>query len=126
MGLFDFLFRLFFRKKKVFKLGIYGPPNAGKTSIANWISKQWTGEEIGKVSKIPHETREVQMKEKIVIEKGNKKLILNLVDTPGISTKVDFEDFLKYGLKKNEAKKRAREATRGIIEAIKWIVLFLL
>ncbi len=121
MGLFKFLFNLFFRKKKTFKLGIYGPPNAGKTSIANYISKQWTGEEIGKVSRIPHETREIQMKEKIVIEKDNKKLVLNLIDTPGISTKVDFEDFLKYGLKKNEAKKRAREATRGIIEAIKWL-----
>jgi len=113
--------RRFFWRKRIFKLGIYGPPNAGKTSIANWISKEWTGEEMGVVSKIPHETREIQLKEKVVIEKKGKKLEINLIDTPGISTKVDFEDFLKYGVKKNAAKKRAREATKGIIEAIKWL-----
>jgi len=115
-----FIKKLFW-KKKVFKLGIYGPPNAGKTSLANWISKEWTGEEMGLVSKVPHETREVNLKEQISIEKEGKKLEINLVDTPGISTKVDFEEFLKYGIKRNEAKKRAREATKGIIEAIKWL-----
>ena len=115
-----FIKRLFW-KNKVFKLGIYGPPNAGKTSIANWVSKEWTGEEMGVVSKVPHETREVNIKEKVVIEKEGKKLEINLIDTPGISTKVDFEEFLRYGVKKNEAKKRAREATKGIIEAIKWL-----
>jgi len=44
-----------------------------------------------------------------------------LVDTPGIATKIDYEDFLKKGLKKLEAKKRAKEATKGVIEAIKWL-----
>ncbi len=124
MGLRNFLKNLisrFFKSQKVFRLGIYGPPNAGKTSIANWISKEWTGEEMGVVSRVPHETREVVQKEKVVIEKDGRKLEINLVDTPGISTKVDFEEFIKYGIKKNEAKKRAREATRGIIEAIKWL-----
>lgn len=110
-----------FNKKRVFRLGIYGPPNAGKTSIANWISKEWTGEEMGIVSKVPHETREVSVKEKVLIQKDGKKIEINLIDTPGISTKVDFEEFLKYGVKKNEAKNRAREATKGIIEAIKWL-----
>ena len=110
-----------FNKKRVFRLGIYGPPNAGKTSIANYISKEWTGEEMGTVSKVPHETREVSVKEKVLIQKDGKKIEINLIDTPGISTKVDFEEFLKYGVKKNEAKNRAREATKGIIEAIKWL-----
>ena len=110
-----------FNKKRVFRLGIYGPPNAGKTSIANFISKEWTGEEMGTVSKVPHETREVSVKEKVLIQKDGKKIEINLIDTPGISTKVDFEEFLKYGVKKNEAKNRAREATKGIIEAIKWL-----
>lgn len=108
-------------KKKVFRLGIYGPPNAGKTSIANWVSQEWTGEDMGEVSKVPHETREVKLKEKVLIEKNGRKLEINLIDTPGISTKVDFEEFIKYGIKKKEAKKRAREATKGIIEAIKWL-----
>ncbi|MFA5406370.1 MAG: Era-like GTP-binding protein [Candidatus Nanoarchaeia archaeon] len=116
----NFLAR-FFWKKKVFRLGVYGPPNAGKTSIANWISKEWTGEELGTASKIPHETREVQTKEKVAIERNGRKIEINLIDTPGISTKVDFEEFIKYGIKRNEAKKRAREATKGIIEAIKWL-----
>ena len=37
------------------------------------------------------------------------------------NAKVDYEDFLKFGLKKKEAQKRAKEATQGIIESIKWI-----
>jgi GTPase Era involved in 16S rRNA processing len=44
-----------------------------------------------------------------------------LVDTPGIATKIDYEDFLKFGLKEKEAKKRAKEATKGVIDAIKWL-----
>ena len=57
------IFNLFFKKKKDISLGFYGPPNAGKTSLSNRICKDWTGEEIGSVSKIPHETRNVQFKE---------------------------------------------------------------
>lgn len=45
----------------------------------------------------------------------------NLVDTPGIATKIDYEDFIKHGLKEREAKKRAKEATKGVIDAIKWL-----
>ena len=44
-----------------------------------------------------------------------------MVDTPGIATKIDYEDFLKYKVKKKEAKKRAKEATQGVIESIKWL-----
>ena len=44
-----------------------------------------------------------------------------MVDTPGIATKIDYEDFLRYGLRKNVAKKRAKEATQGIIDSIKWL-----
>ncbi len=124
MGLKSFFSRLIKRllkQRKVLRIGIYGPPNAGKTSIANWISKEWTGEEVGVVSRVPHETREVVEKERVVIERDGRRLEINLVDTPGISTKVDFEDFVKFGIKKSDAKKRAREATRGIIEAIKWL-----
>ncbi len=114
-------FKRIFRRKKSFKLGIYGPPNVGKTSIANKISVDWIGEEVGVVSNVPHETREIQIKEHVIMEKDGKKLEINLIDTPGISTKVDYEEFLKYKIKAKEAKKRAMEATKGIIEAIKWL-----
>ncbi|MBU1136221.1 MAG: Era-like GTP-binding protein [Nanoarchaeota archaeon] len=110
-----------FRGKRSLNLGFYGPPNAGKTSLANQICKDWTGEELGIVSKIPHETRNIQFKEKVDIEYKGKKMTLKLVDTPGIATKIDYEDFLKFGVKKNAAKKRAKEATQGIIESIKWL-----
>ena len=110
-----------FRRRKNLRIGFYGPPNAGKTSLANIICKDWTGEEIGKVSEIPHETREVQFKEKVEIEHKGKKMTLKIVDTPGIATKIDYEDFLKYGIKRKGAKKRAKEATQGIIDAIKWL-----
>jgi len=103
------------------KIGFYGPPNAGKTSIANTICKDWTGQEIGKVSKIPHETRNVQFKEKVEIKHKGKALTFKIIDTPGIATKIDYEDFLKFGLKRKDAKKRAKEATQGIIESIKWL-----
>ena len=109
-----------FRGKKAVKLGFYGPPNAGKTSLANRICKDFTGEEMGKVSKIPHETRNVQFKEKVEISYKKKKMIFKMVDTPGIATRIDYEDFIKYKMHKKDAKKRAKEATQGIIESIKW------
>jgi len=113
-------FRLFSRREKI-KLGFYGSPNVGKTSLANRITQDWLGEDLGTVSRIPHETREVQFKEKVVIEKNGKKIEFKLIDTPGIATKIDFEDFLKFGIKRKDAQIRAKEATQGIIEAIKWL-----
>src|SRR3989339_1098375 len=112
---------LFKEGNKEIRLGFYGPPNAGKTSLANRICKDFTGEEIGTVSKIPHETRTVQFKEKVEIEYKNKKLTFKLIDTPGIATKIDYENFLKYNMKKKEAKERAKTATQGIVESIKWL-----
>jgi len=115
------MFNLFFRKKKEISLGFYGPPNGGKTTLANRICKDWTGEEIGKVSKIPHETRHIQFKEEVEIKYKEKSLKFRLVDTPGIATKVDYEDFMKLKMKKKQAQKRAKEATQGIVESIKWL-----
>ncbi len=115
------MFKGLFRRRSSIKIGFYGPPNAGKTSLANRICKDWTGEEIGVVSKVPHETRHVQFKEKVEINHKGKTLMFKMVDTPGIATKIDYEEFLKFGIKKSEAKKRAKEATQGIIESIQWL-----
>ncbi len=118
---FTRIFSNIFKSKREIKLGFYGPPNAGKTSLANRICKDFTGEELGTVSKIPHETRSVQFKEKVEIEYNGKKLTFKMIDTPGIATKIDYEDFLKYKMKKGDSKKRAKEATQGVIESIKWL-----
>ncbi len=108
--------------RKNFKLGLYGPPNSGKTTLANRICLDWLGQELGTVSPVPHETREIQVKESIVIKnKEGKELQFNLVDTPGIATRIDYEDFLKHGMNEKTAKKRAREATKGVIDSIKWL-----
>lgn len=114
-------FRSMFGRKKVIRLGLYGAPNAGKTTLANKISMDWTGEPVGKVSEVPHETREVQKKERVVVKSGGKTIVMNLLDMPGISTKIDFEEFLQYGFTVDDAKQRAKEATKGVIEAIKWL-----
>ncbi|MAG78831.1 GTP-binding protein [Candidatus Pacearchaeota archaeon] len=120
----NFIKRMFsniFKNNKQIKLGFYGPPNAGKTSLANRICKDFTGEELGSVSNVPHETRNVQFKEKVEIDFKGKKMVFKMVDTPGIATKIDYEEFLKYKVKKKDAKKRAKEATQGVIESIKWL-----
>lgn len=110
-----------FKGKESIKLGFYGPPNAGKTSLANRVCKDFTGEEIGTVSKVPHETRSVQFKEKVEIDYKGKKMVFKMIDTPGIATKIDYENFLKYKMNKKDAKKRAKEATQGVIDSIRWL-----
>jgi len=110
-----------FRKKQHLRLGLYGPPNGGKTTLANRICEDWLGEKMGSVSAMAHETREIQVKEQINIKSKGKELSFNLVDTPGIATRIDYEDFLKKGMKEKDAKSRAKEATKGVIDAIKWL-----
>jgi len=110
-----------FNFKKHVKLGFYGPPNGGKTTLANKICIDWLGEEVGSVSKIPHETRKINIKEKVEIKYKRKTLTFKIADTPGIATKIDYENFMKFNMTKGEAKKRAKEATKGIIESIKWL-----
>lgn len=110
-----------FGSRNEISLGIYGPPNAGKTTLANKVSIDLTGEELGSVSEVPHETREVEKKERATLEANGKTISMNLLDMPGISTKVDFNEFKKYGLEEDTAKNRAKEATKGIVEAIKFL-----
>tara|TARA_Y100000310_G_scaffold144893_3_gene144188 strand:- start:13343 stop:13975 length:633 start_codon:yes stop_codon:yes gene_type:complete len=120
----DFIKRMItniFKQKKHLKLGLYGPPNAGKTTLANKICKDWLGEKMGTVSNVAHETREVQVKEQVHIKHKNKEMSFNLVDTPGIATKIDYEDFMKHKMTQKVAKQRAKEATKGVIDAIRWL-----
>lgn len=111
-----------FSRKTHVKLGLYGPPNGGKSTLANRICTDWLGEEMSSVSHIPHETREIVIKEQVTLKnKKGKELTFSLVDTPGIATKIDYEDFIKKGLNKNDARLRAKEATKGVIDSIKWL-----
>jgi GTPase Era involved in 16S rRNA processing len=126
MGLFgnrslsDILRKIF--GKKHAKIGIYGPPNVGKTTLANRILKDWTGDLMGSVSEVPHETRMAKWKKDVKIENDGSSLFLDIVDTPGIATKVDYKEFMNtFGMEKDEAKQRAKEATEGVIESIRWL-----
>ncbi len=110
-----------FRRNGEFTLGVYGSPNAGKTTLANRICMDWMGKEAGKISPIPHETRTANIVEHLEMNYNGKRLKMNIVDMPGISSKIDYRAFLKHGLSNEEAVERAKEATRGVIEAIQWL-----
>jgi small GTP-binding protein len=113
--------RVFFKKKRS-RIGIYGPPNAGKTTLANRIVRDWTGDALGPVSEIPHETRRARRKEDVTISNTNgDSIVIDIVDTPGVTTKIDYHEFTEYGIEKEDAVKRAREATEGVAEAMHWL-----
>lgn len=116
---FSWLKKLF--KKKKAKIGIYGPPNAGKTTLANRIVRDWTGDAMGSVSHIPHETRRARRREDVTIVSNGSSVTLDIIDTPGIATKIDFHDFMAFGLPEEESKRRAKEATEGVMESVKWL-----
>ena len=107
-----------FSKKKELTIGILGEVNAGKTTLANRIGQDFSGEDIGKVSNIPHETREISMLRNIDFRSTSGRLVLNLVDTPGITSAIDYHDFMQYGLSREEAIERAKAATQGVVKAI--------
>ena len=118
---FSHFLRIFFKKRRA-RIGIYGPPNAGKTTLANRIVRDWTGDAMGAVSEIPHETRRARRKEDILISGANgATLTIDIVDTPGVTTRIDYHEFLEFGLDKDEAVIRAREATEGVAEAMHWL-----
>lgn len=115
------IFNKLIGKEKKLKIGFYGHPNSGKTTLANRMTKDWTGKSLGLVSEIPHETRRVYRQERVTLSYNGVELDFDIIDTPGIATKIDYKNFLQYGLSEQEAKERAKEATKGIIEAIKWL-----
>lgn len=112
------LHRLFGKKEKRVVIGIYGAPNAGKTTLANRIAMDCDVEPKGVISEIPHETREVIKVENLELNVNGRKLKLTILDTPGLATKISHLEFIKHGLSESEAIQRAREALKGITKAI--------
>jgi small GTP-binding protein len=103
------------------RIGIYGPPNAGKTTLANRIARDWTGDAVGPESHVPHETRRARRKENVEIKRNGKSVTIDIVDTPGVTTKVDYTEFLEHDIEKDDAVRRSREATEGVAEAMHWL-----
>jgi small GTP-binding protein len=103
------------------RIGIYGPPNAGKTTLANRIARDWTGDAVGPESHVPHETRRARRKENVEIKRNGKSVTIDIVDTPGVTTKVDYTEFLEHDIEKEDAVRRSREATEGVAEAMHWL-----
>lgn len=109
-------------QKKTARIGIYGPPNAGKTTLANRIADDWSGTVAGNTSEVPHETRRAVRTGNITISGSNgKSITIDIVDTPGVTTRVDYKEFLDYGIEREDAITRAREATEGVAEAMHWL-----
>jgi hypothetical protein len=120
MGSFKKFFKRLFNKKNA-RIGIYGPPNAGKTTLANRILRDWTGDAMGSVSHVAHETRRARRREGVTIQSNGGSISLDIIDTPGLATKIDFHEFMELGMNEAESKRRAKEATEGVIEAVKWL-----
>jgi GTPase len=109
-------------QKKNARIGIYGPPNAGKTTLANRIAKDWSGSATGTISEVPHETRRAVRNGDITISsQDGRSITIDIVDTPGVTTRIDYKEFLEYGIERDEAIDRAREATEGVAEAMHWL-----
>ncbi len=115
-----FLQRLFTKKKSA-SVCLIGEVNTGKSTLANRISKDFLGKEMSSVSHIAHETRELVKLEHVDFKIDGGALDLTLVDTPGIASSIDYKEFVREGLSEEEAIKRAKEATAGVISAIKYI-----
>ncbi len=115
------LFQKFFQKKKSASVCLIGEVNTGKSTLANRISKDFTGKEMSDVSPIAHETRDLIKLEHVDFRVNGASLDMTLVDTPGIASAIDYKDFVQAGLSEEEAIQRAKEATSGVISAIKYL-----
>ena len=91
------------------------------TTLANRIARDWTGDAVGPESHVPHETRRARRKENVEIKRNGSSVSIDIVDTPGVATKVDYEEFLEHDIEKEDAVRRSREATEGVAEAMHWL-----
>ena len=62
---FTDIFNKLVGNEKKLKIGFYGHPNSGKTTLANRMTKDWLGKPLGLASEIPHETRRVYRQERV-------------------------------------------------------------
>ncbi len=91
------------------------------TTLANRIARDWTGDAVGPESHVPHETRRARRKENVEIKRNGSTVTIDIVDTPGVTTKVDYNEFLEHDMNKEDAVRRSREATEGVAEAMHWL-----
>ncbi|RRJ32535.1 hypothetical protein EIK79_04790 [Halocatena pleomorpha] len=91
------------------------------TTLANRVARDWTGDAVGPESHVPHETRRARRKENVEIERNGSAVTIDIVDTPGVTTKVDYNEFLEHDMTKEDAVRRSREATEGVAEAMHWL-----
>lgn len=113
--------KLFGSNRKAASVCLIGEVNTGKSTLANRIATDFIGTSDFVASEVPHETREIKKIEHIDFNVGKNKLDVTLVDTPGIATSIDYREFMKHGLNEAESIQRAKEATAGIVSAIKYL-----
>lgn len=114
-------FSFFGNKNAPDKLGVFGPPNAGKSTLTNQICTDFDEDTVSSQSPVSHETREVNQKKDVNIEHNGSEVNIDIVDTPGVATEVDDSDFIWVGMDEDSASRRAKEATEGIAEAMHWL-----
>ena len=57
----------------------------------------------------------------MTLKQDGMELDFDIIDTPGIATKIDYKDFLEFGLSEEEARKGLKRRLRGSLKAIKWL-----
>ena len=119
MGILARLRSVLFSTQAPETIGLYGPPNAGKTTLANRIASDWADVTVGDASEVPHETQRAQRADGIEIDHDEGSVTISVVDTPGVATEVDHAAFFDHGLSDDDAQARARGATQGIGESMR-------
>ena len=119
MGILARLRAALFSNQAPATVGLYGPPNAGKTTLANRIATDWADVTVGDASDVPHETQRALRADGVEIEGDDGTVTVDVVDTPGVATEVDHAAFREHGLSEADARERARGATRGIGESMR-------